>query len=76
MCHNWWHPTMHMPGLHQIVVCGFEKREEMGVFQTPILYVQILYKVDYDNDEFINKPIYPYNEVMWLCKHGGVVKHE
>ena len=39
MCQSWWQPTMHIHGLHQIVLHDFGKEREIGKLQTPMLHV-------------------------------------
>lgn len=41
MSNKWWHPPMHMPGLHQNVLLDIERERGMGLLQTLLLCVQI-----------------------------------
>lgn len=46
----------------------------MGVLQTPLLHVQVLSKMDYNNDKSIHAPPYNYNEVMWLLELADIIE--
>lgn len=60
--------TMHMPILHHIVICGFEK-EGNWLYCKHLYYVfKNLCKMNYNNDISIHAPTYTYNKVMCLLK--------
>lgn len=70
----WQYLTMHMLGLHQNDLYGFEKENECTMYFRDLHYVsKLLCKVNYNNNKFIHAPTYTYNKVMRLLELVGVV---
>ena len=64
LCHGWWHPTLHMPGLHENVLSCLEDIWKWVYFKHSYYVFRFMCKVDYDNGKAIHAWTYNYNEVM------------